>query len=238
MRLKFRPEDFTVHESWRFDPVPGGSYLVYAMDKQKVSTLEAVERLAVKLKVARSAISFCGLKDKQGRTEQLVAIRAQPGERFSLQEPDLRLRYLGETDHPLSSKNTASNRFNVTVRELDPREVERLPESVAEVNRLGVVNYFDSQRFGHLKHGQGFIAKDILKGDWEHALHNLFGQPSTLDTSSDFKLKTYWKEHWGQWTSHGPEADPRTFQILRTLRAHPTDFKAAFLSLEPRYRAL
>jgi tRNA pseudouridine13 synthase len=235
MRLKVRPEDFAVKESWRFDEVEGGGYLVYAMDKQKVTTFQAIDRLSQKLGIPRSAVSFCGLKDKQGRTEQLIAIK---GEEFSFQEPDLKLRLVGETDHPLSAKNTTSNRFGVTVRDLEPHEVERIPESLAEVNRLGVVNYFDSQRFGHLKHGQGFIAKDLLKGQWEHALHNLIAQPSDLDASDDAKLKAFWKEHWGAWRSHGPKPDARTFHILRVLRERPADFKAAFLTLEPRYRAL
>ena len=48
--------------------------------------------------------------------------------------------------------------------------------AAAEVNRLGVVNYFDRQRFGSLKHGQGFIAKDLMRGDFEAALQQLPGQ--------------------------------------------------------------
>jgi tRNA pseudouridine13 synthase len=235
VRLKLRPEDFSVRESWRFDEVPGGGYLVYAMDKQKLTTFQAIERIAAKLGLPRSAVSFCGLKDKQGRTEQLIAIK---GEEISFQEPELKLRLVGETDHPLSAKNTTSNRFGVTVRDLEPGEVDRIPESLAEVNRLGVINYFDSQRFGHIKHGQGFIAKDLLKGQWEHALHNLIAQPSDLDASEDAKLKGFWKEHWGAWRSHGPKPDARTFHILRVLRERPTDFKSAFMTIEPRYRAL
>lgn len=235
MRLKFKPEDFAVKESWRFDEVHGGGYFVYAMDKQKLSTFQAVDRIVLRVKVPRSAVSFCGLKDKQGRTEQLIAIKGQD---ITLQEPDIKLRLVGETDAPLSAKNTVSNRFGVTVRDLEPHEVERLPESVAEINRLGVVNYFDSQRFGHLKHGQGFIAKDLIKGEWEHALHNLIAQPSPLDKSDDHTLKTFWKEHWKDWRAHGPTPDPRTYNILRVLREKPTDFKTAFLSIEPRYRAL
>ena len=39
MRLKQRPEDFSVIESYRFTKVKDGDYFVYRMDKQKVSTL-------------------------------------------------------------------------------------------------------------------------------------------------------------------------------------------------------
>jgi tRNA pseudouridine13 synthase len=44
MKLKQLPEDFSVAESWRFDPDPHGQWFVYLMDKQKLSTFEAVER--------------------------------------------------------------------------------------------------------------------------------------------------------------------------------------------------
>jgi len=236
VRLKYRPEDFEVSESWRFDEVPGGGYHVYAMDKQKLSTFDAVDRICRVARIARSSISFCGLKDKQGRTEQLIALKHKTVE---IQDPDLRLRPLGETDQPLSARNTTSNRFAVTVRDLGPEDVDRLAESIAEVQRLGVVNYFDSQRFGHLKHGQGFLARDLMKGDWEHALHNYLAQPSPLDQSGDAKVKAFWQEHWGDWAARCPYPGvERYFTILRKLREKPKDFKGALLSLEPRHRAL
>jgi tRNA pseudouridine13 synthase len=235
MKLKYRPEDFVVRESWRFDEVPGGGYHVYAMDKQKLSTFQAVERICQVARLPRSAISYCGLKDKQGRTEQLLAVK---GKELSVQDEDLRLRKVGETDHPLSARNTTSNRFAVTVRDLSSVEIDRLAESVAEVQRLGVVNYFDSQRFGHLKHGQGFLAKDVLKGQWEHALHNYL-KPSELDRSEDAKVKAFWQEHWGSWTDHCPYPGVSRYRMmLAKLRANPRDFKGALLTLEPRERAM
>ncbi|HEX8908819.1 MAG TPA: tRNA pseudouridine(13) synthase TruD, partial [Anaeromyxobacteraceae bacterium] len=161
MKLKQRPEDFSVTESWRFDQVPRGGWFVYLMDKQKLSTFEAVERICAKAGVQPSEVSYCGLKDKQGRTTQLVAVHRKPVE---MQEPDLRLKPLGRTGGPLSAANTTSNRFAVTVRDLSEEDVARLPAAVAEVQRIGVVDYFDSQRFGSLKHGQGFLVKDLMRG--------------------------------------------------------------------------
>ena len=48
MRLKQRPEDFEVTESWRFDEDPKGPWYVYLLDKQKVSTFEAVDRICAR----------------------------------------------------------------------------------------------------------------------------------------------------------------------------------------------
>jgi tRNA pseudouridine13 synthase len=67
MKLKQIPEDFSVTESWRFDPDPRGEWFVYLMDKQKLSTFEAVERLRASARIPSGDISYCGLKDKHGR---------------------------------------------------------------------------------------------------------------------------------------------------------------------------
>ncbi len=236
MKLKQRPEDFSVAESWRFDPDPRGEWFVYLMDKQKQSTFEAVERICAAAHVNRGDVTFCGLKDKQGRTSQLVAVR---GKQVEIQEPDLRLKRLGRTAKPLSAENTTSNRFAVTVRDLSQDDVARIPAAVAEVRRMGVVNYFDSQRFGSLKHGQGFLVKDLMRGDAEAALRNYLARPSELDRSSDAKVKQFWKEHWGEWERRNPYPGAERYApVLRWLRLHPQDHLGAFLRTEPRWRAL
>jgi tRNA pseudouridine13 synthase len=236
MRLKQKPEDFQVSESWRFDEDPKGRHFVYLMDKQKLSTFEAVDRLCARFKIPKAAVSYCGLKDKQGRTTQLVAIE---GREIELQEPDLRLKPLGRTRAPLSAANTTSNRFAVTVRDLSEEDVGRLTASVAEVRRLGVVNYFDSQRFGSLKHGQGFIVKDLMRGEFEAALRNVLARPSELDRSGDARVKGFWKEHWGDWGKRNPFPGAERYEaVVKWLRTHPKDFRGAILRTEPRWRGL
>ena len=236
MRLKQKPEDFSVKESFRFDEVADGRFRVYLMDKQKLSTFEAVDRLRDAFGLKPGAISFCGLKDKQGRTEQLIAVE---GADVDMQEPNLRLKYLGRTNKALSAANITSNRFAVTVRALDQSTLGPLNVAAAEVNRLGVVNYFDSQRFGSLKHGQGFIAKDLIRGDFESALKNYFAKPSELDRTEDAKVKQFWRENWGRWDARVPfEGSKRYHRILRSLRDHPDDYLRAFLQIDAAYRAM
>jgi tRNA pseudouridine13 synthase len=235
VRIKQKPEDFSVKESYRFDQDPEGRFHVYLMDKQKLSTFDAVERIRRKFGLKPGAISYCGLKDKQGRTEQLIAVEDAE---VDMQEPDLRLKPLGRTATRLSAANTTSNRFSVTVRALEESDLAQLQVAAAEVSRLGVVNYFDSQRFGSLKHGQGFIAKDLLRGDFEAALKNYMAKPSPLDRTDDAKVKDYFRKHWGHFDARPPFPTQRYERILRSLKDHPHDYLRAFLQIDRDYRAL
>ena len=240
VKIKQRPEDFVVREGYTFEDDPEGRVFVYRMDKQKVTTLGALERLSKEFGVRRRDLSICGLKDKQGRTEQLVGVLGGPlGETEVVQTGDLRLKFLGRSVLPLSSANITANRFEVTVRDLGTAEAARVAESVAEVQRAGVVNYFDSQRFGFLKHGQGFLAKNLLRGDFEGALKLFLATPSELDHSDDARVKAFWREHWGEWQLRAPqEAGARYAPVLRRLREDPTDFKGAFMHIDRRIRAM
>lgn len=236
MKIKQKPEDFSVKESYRFDEVPTGPWRVYLMDKQKLSTFDAVARIQQRFGLSPGSVTYCGLKDKQGRTEQLIAVR---GLDIDMQDEDLRLKYLGRTNEALSSKNTTSNRFAVTVRQIEQKDLQEVTLAASEVQRLGVVNYFDSQRFGSLKHGQGFIAKDLIRGDFEAALYNYLARPSPLDRTDDAKVKEFWSKNWGEWTAKVPfEAGRKYFRIIRALRDEPQDFVNAFLQIDADYRAL
>src|SRR5205085_4746386 len=93
VKIKQRPEDFVVREGYRVDEDPEGRVWVYRMDKQKVSTLQALERLSKEFTVRRRDLSVCGLKDKQGRTEQLVGVSGGPlADSEVVQSGDLRLK--------------------------------------------------------------------------------------------------------------------------------------------------
>jgi len=236
MRIKQRPEDFLVTESYRFRKHSTGRYRVYLMDKQKLSTFDAVEIVRERFGLKPGSISYCGLKDKQGRTEQIIAVESADVE---MQEPNLRLKFLGRTNEPLSAKNTTSNRFSVTTRGLSSQEIDLLNQNASEIKNIGFINYFDSQRFGSIKHGQGYIAKDLIRGDFETALRNYMAKPSKLDKSDDAKVKQFWAENWGKFDAYCPyKANKKYARILFSLRQAPKDFARAFMQINSDYRAM
>ena len=118
------------------------------------------------------------------------------------------------------------------VRTSGDEDAARLTASIAEVRRLGVVNYFDSQRFGSLKHGQGFIVKDLMRGDFEVALRNVLARSSELDQSDDARVKTFWQEHWGEWERRNPHPGAQRYEaVVRWLRKNPGDYRGALPGL-------
>src|SRR5260370_1507314 len=98
------------------------------MDKEQVSTIQVLERLSKEFAVRRRHLSVCGLKDKQGRTEQLVGVLGGAlGESEVVQSGDLRLKLIGRTAQPLTSAHISANRFAVTARDLSADGATRLP---------------------------------------------------------------------------------------------------------------
>jgi tRNA pseudouridine13 synthase len=182
--LKHRPSDFLVRENLVVeltgDERAEQHYLV--LRKCGYTTMEAVRLLADKLGLATAEITFAGLKDEDGVTEQLVAVPSRSlstqadGEGWPLaDEPGrwIRLHHYGYGHRPLEVGGLEGNGFRIVLRGLDDAAAARL-EALRKVNLL-FVNYYDTQRFGvpggpKLTHTVGAA---VLAGDWERAREQL-----------------------------------------------------------------
>ena len=83
------------------------------------------------------------------------------GDRFTYKGGGIDLRFVGRAAEPITSKQSRGNRFRITLRDLDRREAGELDGPTERVARHGFANYFDDQRFGSIKHGQGFPMRDV-----------------------------------------------------------------------------
>jgi tRNA pseudouridine13 synthase len=235
MRLKVRPEDFRVRELLEFERDPQGEHFVHLLRKEKLDTVQALTEVARQCNVSRSDIAFAGLKDRQGVTEQWISVR---GKRLEVRRRDLEVKFVGRAARAITSKQSQGNAFEIVLRALTEREVERLEVRGRNVQRSGFPNYYDDQRFGNVTHGQGFILRDVLAGDYERALQQLLAAPSPRAITGDVKLKRILRARWGDWDAcaaiaRGP-AFRRVFGILRA----SGDFAAALAALPPRHKLI
>ncbi len=236
MRLKARPEDFVVREQLEFERAPNGPYFVHVLRKEKLDTLSALARVARLAGVSRAEIAFAGLKDRQGRTEQWISIR---GRRVDYRDSELDVAFVGRSSAPITSRASTGNRFAIVVRDLDRGDLARLHAAAEQVVHTGLPNYFDDQRFGCLRHGQGFAMRDVLRGELEEALHRLIARPSPRAITGDVKLKGILAQHWGDFERCAAIARGPTFgRALRHLAARGGDFRGALERLPTRMKLI
>ena len=236
MRIKQRPRDFRVAEEVKIPLDPGGEHYVYRIAKRKITTFDAVRRLAKAAGVPLGSVSYCGLKDKQSHSLQHVSIK---GRRLEARVEGLRVELVGRSQEAISSGNLVRNRFAIVIRDLDSDQVTHARRRLSMVRREGVVRYFDDQRFGAIRYGQGFLARDLISGNHEQALRRLVATPSPLDRSEDHAVKVLFRDYWGQWDRVCQRLGARRFaRIAQYLRKHPQDFAGAFVRMEAKERAL
>lgn len=236
MRLKTTPEDFRVRELLTWDEVPGGNFVVHVLHKEKLSTPEALTILARDAHVERGGIAYAGLKDRQAITDQYLTIERRAVD-FEL--PNLRVRPVGTTDKPITSRQSSGNAFRIVVRDLRPTQAAQLRRSLPSLVKTGFPNYFDDQRFGCLRHGQGFPMRSVLRGDFERALQQLIAEPSPVAITGDVKLKRTLQLQWGDWEAcariaRGPAYEP----LFAHLCSAPDDFRGALEYVPLRQRVI
>ena len=239
MKLKQRIEDFRVRELVSLD-VEGktGEHRVYRVTKRKLTSLEAAGELAREAGVPPQAVSMAGLKDRQGVTIQHMSLPRGPV--VELRRPDLRIETLGRIPRELAADASEGNAFQIVVRALDGDDLAFLREGLASVRRDGLVNYFDEQRFGNLRHEQGWIYLDLVRGRVERALQTLVAAPSPFDDRRNAAFKRGLRAAWGDWRGCRELAGKfgAHHSLFEHLKANPEDFAGAFGHVATRLRLI
>ncbi|MEV0322506.1 tRNA pseudouridine(13) synthase TruD [Streptomyces sp. NPDC050658] len=189
--LKHVPEDFLVRESMvvQLSDESTASHQYLVLRKRGYTTTEAVRIIADWLSISPREVSYGGLKDEDGVTEQLVSVPAgtfsAPSGAFApgAQEANLwpsgegsrwiHLQQYGHGSEPLRIGRLEGNGFRIIVRNLDAESAKFL-ESMRKVNFF-FLNYYGVQRFGvpggpKRTHRVGAA---ILDKEWGKALQEL-----------------------------------------------------------------
>lgn len=239
MKLKQRSDDFRVRELLGADVLaPRGEFRVYRVIKSKLTSFEAARALALEAGANAGDVSMCGLKDRQGVTLQHMAVRHGPA--VSLRTPELRIETAGFASEPLESKASEGNAFEIVLRGLQKEDVDVLRANAPVLRERGLINYFDDQRFGNLRHGQGWIALELVRGQHEAALRALLTARSPHDDTKARAFKRALDSYWGDWTSCRDIAGKfgEHHSLFEHLKHSPQDFAGAFYHLATRLRLI
>lgn len=228
MRLKRIQRDFRVTELLRDEQalLGDGPYMMYRVTKIGLTTFEAADRLAEEAGVDREAVAYAGLKDKDGVTGQFMTVLG--GRPVNVKEEGLAIFRVGPAVRSISSEDSAGNAFEIFVRDLTGDDMRRIRVNLEQVKRLGLPNYFDDQRFGCLRHGQGFIVRHLLAGDAESALRAVLAAPSRYGSEKIEAYKEGIAKRWGDWDALAAfTRGARGASAFDHLRAFPRDFPGA-----------
>src|SRR5438552_9510974 len=251
MKIKERPEDFQVEELIDLRPQDSGPFTLYRLEKRNLNTIDALEFVRRRWKIDRQRVSFGGRNDRHAHTVQYFTIFHGPEQQ--LKQTGLRVECLGRTAEPFSSQRIRGNRFHITIRGLSEEEIRYAHEALEEVQRDGLPNYFDQQRFGSVSDGE-FVARLLVQGRYEEGLRLALTAPYEFDRAPEKKQKAVLRAHWGDWKkclnqsperqqrgTQSPERERRGSQLLRVIEhlAHnPTDFRGALRFINPELRNL
>jgi tRNA pseudouridine13 synthase len=223
MKLKARPDDFRVEERLKLRLKRAGAHSVYRLEKRFWNTLDVISHLEQRHGLRR--LSRAGLKDRYSQTVQYLSLPGR-GPR-QIVEKNYTLRLAGMADEPVSRDVLLGNSFRVTLRALTTDESSAILSALPAVSRFGFPNYYDEQRLGSARHGQGFIARRLIAGHFNGALRLWLATPSAADDTQTRRRKATIEEHWGDWPRvldlALPDARPAISHLCRSHK----DFKGA-----------
>ena len=219
MKLKVRPADFYVEEHLGLRPGRRGAYSLYRLEKEGWNTLDIIRELEHRYHL--HGIRRAGLKDRYTRSVQYLSIPG-PGP-SAIAAQDWKLTFVGRSTEPISNAALLGNRFSITLRDLTPDEVAAIDASFPEVILWGIPNYYDEQRMGSARHGQGFIARRLIAGHHNGALKLWLATPSAADSPRTRRAKQATLEHWGDWFRCRQYVPPEARAALDHLRVAADD---------------
>ncbi len=230
MKIKVRPEDFVVEEILSISPSQSGEYTLLKLQKQFWNTLDVIDFVAKKMKVSKGRFSRAGLKDRYSLSIQYLSFRGDF--RDKIEEKNFKIIPLGKTPVPLSCDLLKGNRFSITIRSLTGSEIEKIYKNYPQIIKEGFPNYFDEQRFGSARHGQGFFARLLMLGHYRGALKLLICHPFREDSPALKRFKNFCRENWGKWKSAFTLAPNQFKGAIAYLSQRPNDFKGAIKRLD------
>ncbi|MBM3200072.1 tRNA pseudouridine(13) synthase TruD [Candidatus Woesearchaeota archaeon] len=197
MKLRQLPEDFKVEEINSVNPSSSEKpYKLYVLEKRSVETFSLLRYLSKKNNIPIKELGIAGLKDRHAVTKQYLTTPSK----YCIQtdkEKNFSIKLVGYVDDKLKLGDLEGNKFEITVRDIRKGEIPGMMQKAETIDKVGVPNYFDSQRFGSAIN-KDFIAKHLIRKDYEQAVKSyltLFSKSESGAVKQEKKLILQnWKE--------------------------------------------
>jgi len=237
--IKESPEDFIVSEIPAYEPCGSGEHLYLTIEKRGLTTLEAIRRIAGRLKVSERDVGYAGMKDAVGVTRQTISVqRVKAEDALALQLDGITIRSAIRHTNKLKPGHLKGNRFQITVRGIAPHAAETAGAVLDVLRRRGVPNWFGYQRYG-AQGNSHLVGAALLRGDWQRAVDSLIGEPDAVrDAEWRSAISAYQQGDLEEALRRMPRHCRTEREILQRLAARPEAWEKAFSVVHPRLKKL
>jgi tRNA pseudouridine13 synthase len=164
-RIRTEPEDFRVEELPLYPPSGEGEHTFVHVEKRLVTTEEVAALLARAAGVSARDVGYAGRKDRLAVATQWLSVpRLDPQRALNLSFDGVRVLDAALHGHKLRTGQLRGNRFEIAVRGVDAETREAARARLAEIGRVGMANFFGSQRFGRAGRNVEMGAR-LLRGE-------------------------------------------------------------------------
>jgi tRNA pseudouridine13 synthase len=237
--IKESPDDFIVSEIPAYEPSGSGEHLYLTIEKRGITTLEAIRRIAARLKLSGRDVGYAGMKDAVGVTRQTISLLGVEAEKaLLLQLEGITIVSALRHGNKLKPGHLKGNRFLITIRGVS-HDAAAVSAGILEVlKRRGVPNYFGFQRYG-AQGNSHLIGAAMLRRDWRGAVDCLIGQPAAVrDAEWRRAIVAYQQGDLAEAVRSMPRHCRTEREILQRLAARPDRWEQAFAVIQPRLKKL
>jgi len=148
-RYKVAPADFVVEEVPAYEPCGEGEHVWLWIEKEGLSTLDLLKEMGRALGRHEKSFGIAGLKDARAVSRQWVSVeRGDERACAELGASGFRVVRVSRHTNKLRLGHSRGNRFEIVLRECSQGALEVAQANLAELEQVGVPNYFGEQRFG------------------------------------------------------------------------------------------
>lgn len=165
-----------------------GNFLILRIKKQFTSTWELLSLISEKLDIDEHLIGYAGLKDKNATTTQFISIPLNKSKEYKLlNSKNIQVLQTFIHDQKIKIGDHVGNKFKITLKDIDPNSLPLIYQTISQIQKHGMPNYFGFQRFG--KDSNFEKSKDICYG--EEMLRN-----KKLDKFMKLAYQSYFFNAW------------------------------------------
>ena len=172
-KIKTLAEDFVVEERLLFPLSGQGEHLYVQIEKNNITTTEAVRIICKRLGITKRSVGYAGQKDARAITKQYFSLHNVCEKSLEhLNSKSMRVLSVDRHDKKLKLGQIRGNFFSINIRDCNGN-VKSVHEILQRLQQTGVPNYFGLQRFGNGENSH-LLGKYLLLSAYDDFAETLF----------------------------------------------------------------